>query len=238
MEKIKVSLKFRGKVILDTTKSNQITEDFKAYVYEALQGLRPLISSYQIYEGITGSTQQAKISQTQQGINEFSVTFTANFGNLNIPIVELYLQAVLTDGTVVTIARVTQNFNNAVQSLNVTWVLVTEFNTYTAPGYPVDLTALYQLIFNFFVNPSSLTVSPPQLDVSYTPTDIPEYQGTDELSFFVAFDNYAGGGLCPEVQYDVTYYLLGSQVLSLTGYFTCTPNPSVLNYIYFDITIP
>ena len=242
---LQVSLKFRGKVILDSTglgtglrdKKNQITEDFITYVQKALQGQRPLIQSYRVYEGISGSTAQANITGTEQAVNEFSLTFTANFQGLNTPIVELYLQAVLTDGTVVTIARVTNNFPQPVHTLTVTWVLSVDFTVYNPPNYSIDITGIYELMFNFFVNPTTLTVSPPNLNVSYSPTSVPEYQGLDGLSFYVAFNNYGSAGLCPVVQYNITYSLLGSQVLDLTGYFNCTPLPNILNYVFFSLNI-
>ena len=237
MPSIQVNLRFRGKVVLDSTKDNQISEGFILYVQQALEGKRPLILSYQIYEGFSGAKAQATISQTQKGINQFSITFTANFNNLNTQVVELYLQAVLTSGEVINIARVTSNFPHVIQTLTVTWTLVVEFTVYNPPGYQININGIYDLMYNFFVNPSSLTVSPPSLNVSYSPTSVPEYQGIDLLSFFVAFANFASGGLCPVVQYNITYYILGVPVLNLTGYFNCTPQPNILNYIFFSLNV-
>ncbi|AXQ00128.1 hypothetical protein SFV1gp46 [Sulfolobus filamentous virus 1] len=232
MPKVQVLLQLAGKVEIDATYKNTINNSFINYLNQAFQGQQPLIKSYQIYESINNVTVPATITKTTTELNQITITLQALLQNLQSNNVDLHLQAVLTNNSLVEIASVSTTVQVLLGKAVITWTIIININTFQS-GILVNFFPLYQFLLNFFTNSTLLKQQAPQINV--TPT--PYAQNIQGLSFTIIYNNYQQGGNCPIVVMTLYYILLGNTVLSVEYGFICTPSPSLLNFFEFSLNI-
>lgn len=228
-----VRIRLTGRVVLDATHKNTVLPSFANYVNEALQGLRPLISKYQVYDSINNITVPMTVSNVVKGDMYFEVCLVGNITKFTYNTFKFTLQAVLTDGSVVNIATLSASVQSSTASVTVTWVLRVEFSLFTTPGLAVELVDMYNLMVDFFTNSSALTQTSPSVNV----TPQPVFESFNGLDFIVLYHNVGYGIFCPVVDMSFRLSLLGVPAFSIYYVFNCVPSPALYNFFELSILI-